>query len=412
MAFFVIGIDCPHGGPSPTDQCPDPVAACDQLITEVGDRLSSHLYRRDALARLGNQEVGVFAPFLRWPEDAGHIAEKILTALYSEPYPAPADGRPLQPRFTVGLATAWGRHAQPDALMADAHRAMRDALDSGAHFGCADDACPEEARRRIQLAVELCRDFSSRRLKVHFQPLVELATGRRIGGEALLRWPRRRTGEWVPPGQFIPLLERTNLITVVGEWVLRQCCLQARAWLADARPLERIAVNVAARQVEQHDFAQRVEAILQETDIPAHLLELELTETVLIRQNPVVTANLGRLRNLGISIALDDFGAGYSGLTYLKDLPVDRIKIDRSFVEGVLDTPERVGPIIDTVLGLASRLGLSVTAEGIEQPAQFDLLRHLGCPVGQGFLLGHPAPAEHLWAEEPAPFAGAYAGRR
>lgn len=318
MAFFVIGIDCPHGGPSPTDQCPDPVAACDQLITEVGDRLSSHLYRRDALARLGNQEVGVFAPFLRWPEDAGHIAEKILTALYSEPYPAPADGRPLQPRFTVGLATAWGRHAQPDALMADAHRAMRDALDSGAHFGCADDA----------------------------------------------------------------------------------------------RPLERIAVNVAARQVEQHDFAQRVEAILQETDIPAHLLELELTETVLIRQNPVVTANLGRLRNLGISIALDDFGAGYSGLTYLKDLPVDRIKIDRSFVEGVLDTPERVGPIIDTVLGLASRLGLSVTAEGIEQPAQFDLLRHLGCPVGQGFLLGHPAPAEHLWAEEPAPFAGAYAGRR
>jgi EAL domain-containing protein (putative c-di-GMP-specific phosphodiesterase class I) len=222
-------------------------------------------------------------------------------------------------------------------------------------------------------------------LKVHYQPVMDIKTGRIVGAEALLRWQHPERG-LVPPDEFIPLAEETGLIMPIGEWVLRQACSQAATWSKSGLGALRVTVNVSARQVEQPGIVQLVSEVLAETGLPPQYLHLELTEGAVMRHIDTVISTLSALRSLGVGISVDDFGTGYSSLGYLKRFPIDTIKIDRSFVSDVT-TDQNDAAIVTTVIAMARSLNLRVIAEGVETEPQLDFLRRAECDEFQGFLL-------------------------
>ena len=234
-------------------------------------------------------------------------------------------------------------------------------------------------------------------LRLHYQPLVDLATDRIVGLEALVRWQHPTRG-LVPPLSFIPLAEDTGLIVPIGRWVLETACRQARAWL-DERPDSPLvmSVNLSPRQFAQPTLVAEVSDILEMTGLPADHLELEITESILLDEGESSAAALRALRELGVGLVLDDFGTGYSSLSYLRRLPLDTIKIDRSFIDG-LDSDDANLPIVQAVIALAHGLGIEVVAEGIETAGQLARLRELVCDRGQGFYYARPQPPEQLTA--------------
>jgi len=259
---------------------------------------------------------------------------------------------------------------------------------------------------RVELEDDLRRAIAGGELRLHYQPLIDLGSDRIVGLEALVRWQHPTRG-LVPPLSFIPLAEETGLITPLGRWVLETACRQARAWHDEMPEMQLVmSVNLSARQFTQPDLVEGIAAILAETGLPARLLELEITETVLMDQSEAGTRALQALRELGVKLVLDDFGTGYSSLAYLKHLPLDTIKIDRSFVNG-LDDDDANLPIVEAVIALAHGLGIEVVAEGIETVAQLDRLRLLGCDRGQGYLYARPMPADELAPMLVATSAGA-----
>jgi EAL domain-containing protein (putative c-di-GMP-specific phosphodiesterase class I) len=244
---------------------------------------------------------------------------------------------------------------------------------------------------RIDMENDLRRALERHELRVHYQPLIDLATDRIVGFEALVRWQHPIRG-LVPPLAFIPLAEETGLIVPLGRWVLETACRQATKW-RDARPSGPrllMSVNLSARQFVQPDLVDQVDAILSETGMDPSTLELEITESVVMDQSEVGIRTLSRLRDMGVRLVLDDFGTGYSSLSYLKHLPLDTIKIDRTFVAGLESEADR--SIVEAVIALAHGLRITVVAEGIETEAQFELLRAMGCDVGQGYLFARPLP--------------------
>jgi EAL domain-containing protein (putative c-di-GMP-specific phosphodiesterase class I) len=244
---------------------------------------------------------------------------------------------------------------------------------------------------RIDMENDLRRALERHELRVFYQPLIDLATDRILGFEALVRWQHPVRG-LVPPLAFIPLAEETGLIVPLGRWVLETACRQATKW-RDARPAGPrllMSVNLSARQFVQPDLVDQVDAILSETGMDPSTLELEITESVVMDQSEVGIRTLSRLRDMGVRLVLDDFGTGYSSLSYLKHLPLDTIKIDRTFVAGLDGEADR--SIVEAVIALAHGLRITVVAEGIETEAQFELLRTMGCDVGQGYLFSRPLP--------------------
>jgi len=243
-------------------------------------------------------------------------------------------------------------------------------------------------------------------LVLHYQPLVSVASGRIVGCEALVRW--RPPGEaLVPPARFIPLAEETGLIEPLGNWVLRTACAQAKAWLDAGLPLL-LAVNLSARQFQRQDIPQQVRTALADTGLPAQHLELEITESTLMEQGGQALDVLMALKRLGVRLAIDDFGTGYSSLAYLKRFPIDKLKIDQSFVR---DIPNDSGDmeIAAAIIAMARSLRLAVLAEGVETREQLDFLRGQGCDAYQGFLFGHPVPGDAfatLLATSSAPARG------
>ncbi len=226
---------------------------------------------------------------------------------------------------------------------------------------------------------------------LHYQPQIDLERNTVTGVEALIRWhPEQRM---VPPGEFIPIAEETGLITEIGEWVLRTACRQAREGEAAGLPPMRMAVNLSIRQLRRRDFPARVQAILRETGLAPQRLELEITESILMVDPEQIIKTLHELRAMGIQLAMDDFGAGYSSLAYLKCLPLDRIKIDRSFVRDIPGDPDDVA-IVQAILAMARQLKIRVLAEGVETPAQRRFLRDHGCEEAQGYAFSRPLPAE------------------
>jgi EAL domain-containing protein (putative c-di-GMP-specific phosphodiesterase class I) len=250
------------------------------------------------------------------------------------------------------------------------------------------------AAQAERLAVEnhLHRALEREEFAIHYQPQFDLKTGHLAGYEALLRWTHPKLGI-VSPSRFVPIAEESGLITQIGSWALDQACRQARSWQRAGYPLNNIAVNVSAMQLECDDFVETVEHALLRSGLDPSSLELEITESMLMRDIEEFVQKLQLLRSIGVRISVDDFGTGYSSLSYLQKLPIDILKLDRSFIEGVND-PRHGASLVRAVVNMAHTLGLRVTAEGIETHHQLEVVQDSGCDVAQGYLLGRPKPAQ------------------
>jgi predicted signal transduction protein with EAL and GGDEF domain len=292
---------------------------------------------------------------------------------------------------SAGIAVAPTDGRDPDQLMRNAdmalYRAKEDGRGSYHFFEPGMDAKMQERRA---LEIDLRRAIENDELDLYYQPLIRLETNEISGFEALLRWRHPRRG-MVPPAEFIPLAEEIGEIGTIGAWVLNRACQDAARW---PQPLK-VAVNLSPVQFKNQNLAQLVVSALAHSGLPAHRLELEITEAVLLQNNEATLATLHRLRELGVRIAMDDFGTGYSSLSYLRSFPFDKIKIDRSFINDIADKDES-GAIVQAVTSLASRLNMATTAEGVETEAQLQIVERLGCTEMQGYLYSRPVPLGQL----------------
>jgi Amt family ammonium transporter len=369
-------------------------AAGDLLLMQVGHRLVTAARSTDTIARLGSDEFGILLGAVRSVREAELIAARIEAAIAA---PFDLDGQEVSVGASLGLAVGRAAASYPGDLLKEAemalHRAKMDPVRGTVLF---DPEMRAQTLERATLEHDLRRAIERSELRLHYQPLVDLATGRVDGLEALLRWQHPARG-LVPPLSFIPLAEETGLILPIGRWVLETACAQVREWqrrVPSAASLV-VSVNISARQFAQADLVADIAAILDHSGLTPASLELEITESVVMDQSETSVERLRGLRALGVKLVLDDFGTGYSSLSYLRRLPLDTIKIDRSFVSG-LGTDEADLPIVQAVISLAHGLGVNVVAEGIETEAQLARLRELGCDRGQGFWFARPLPPDEL----------------
>jgi len=368
----------------------------DQLLVAAVARLRAVLREGDTLARLGGDEFVALLDGVADLPEALRVAEGLHAALAE---PLAVEGRALFATVSIGVALRSAPEEGPEDLLRFADAALYRAKEAGR--ACTEAFYPgmsAAALERLELEHDLRRAVAREELRVHYQPKVDLTSGQVVGLEALVRWQHPERG-MVAPGAFIPLAEETGLIAPIGRWVLGEACCQLVAWQerhpGKAAPL--VSVNISARQFRNPDLAGEVAATLADTGLDPGLLKLEITETAAMAQLETSIATLAALRNLGVRLAIDDFGAGYSSLAYLQSLPVDTLKIDRSFFEDVA----RNRAIVRAVTDLAHGLGLDVTAEGLETAVQVAWAREAGCDRGQGYYFARPLPAdelEALWA--------------
>jgi diguanylate cyclase (GGDEF)-like protein len=363
-------------------------AVGDRLLAAVGQRLAGCLRPGDTVARFAGDEFGIILDAVADEDEARRVAERLANELRA---PFPLGGRDWFISASMGIALGQAGHTTPDELLREAEIARVRAKSDPAHrHALFEPSMSAQTLERIDLENDLRRGIARGELRVHYQPIMALATEQIVGFEALVRWQHPRRG-LVQPVSFIPLAEETGLIVPLGRWVLETACRQAAEW-RDARPDAPpvMSVNLSARQFMQTDLAEDVAGILAETGLDAASLELEITESVVMDQSEAGIRTLRRLRAMGVRLVLDDFGTGYSSLSYLKHLPLDTIKIDRSFVAGLDGSADR--SIVEAVIALAHGLGIGVVAEGIETIEQQQLLLALGCDLGQGYLFSRPVP--------------------
>jgi diguanylate cyclase (GGDEF)-like protein len=373
--------------------------AGDALLVAVARRLLNATRGSDTVARLGGDEFGVLLDRLREPRDATIVAERVVQSLR---IPFSVNGRPVTIGASVGVAFAREAHRRDaDALMRDADAAMYAAKHGGKSAYAVYDPEAQAAAAAGQLMdAELRQAIARGQLWLAYQPLVGLEDGAVRAVEALARWTHPGLGI-VSPGEFIPRAERSGLIVPLGRWVLREACRQAAEWEVrraahtPERPPLTVSVNVSARQLHQHDFVDDVAETLRLTGLSPRLLMLEITETVIVEQPELVRERLGALRALGLRVAIDDFGDGYTSIAHLRRFPVDVLKLCMAFVDGVAEQPESTA-LATAVVAMARALNLETVAEGIEEPAQQAALRTLGCDHGQGYLFARPMPPAEL----------------
>jgi diguanylate cyclase (GGDEF)-like protein len=364
----------------------------DTLLTLVAERLQTTVYGSDSVARLGGDEFLVLLPRLGSLEDVTQVVQKVFDR-FREPFTV--GDHDLFVTISMGVAIYPLDGSTGEVLVKNADIAMYRAKQlGGAGYQFYTAGMNARAMERIALETGLHRALDRGELVVHYQPLVDVATGRIDGVEALVRWQHPTRG-LIPPCDFIPLAEETGLIVPIGAWVLRSACRQARAWQDRLeRPL-RVAVNLSPRQFRDPRLLREIEEILLETRLPAWLLELEITETAAMHDVVASQETLQNLKALGIRITMDDFGTGYSSLAYLKTFPIDSLKIDRSFIKDLATSPADVAITVASIT-VAHGLDLRVIAEGVETEHQLDLLRRHDCDAFQGFLVSRPAPAHEL----------------
>jgi diguanylate cyclase (GGDEF)-like protein/PAS domain S-box-containing protein len=373
-------------------------AAGDLLLTAVADRLADSVRPTDTCARLGGDEFAVLLEDLAQPNDWQVVAHRILDALRA---PFDLDGKEIFVRGSIGVAMREAENAACDAdeLLRNADVAMYMAKSQGKNrFELFCPTMHSEMLRRLDLeadlrrALETCDEFV-----LHYQPTVVLQTGEIAGVEALVRWNHPTRG-LVPPLDFIPVAEETGLIGKLGEWVLREACLQAVRWDHESadrlrrEPPMTISVNLSARQLQHDSLVPIVRSVLEETGLEPRRLILEITETAVMNDHVTTIVKLQQLKELGVGLAIDDFGTGYSSLAYLRRFPIDVLKIDRSFVDGVTEGSQKAA-LLRTIVELGRTLNLKTVAEGIEQHDELHQLRSLECDLGQGYYFARPLEA-------------------
>ncbi len=367
----------------------------DEVIKHVAGRLAPALRPSDTLGRLSGDEFMVLLPALGGPDAAAKTAQDLVEAMQP---PLRTGGHELAVQASIGIALFPHDGDDPDTLVKNAAVALSRVKEQGrGHYQFFTTDMNAAAFERLMLETRLRRALVEDELVVHYQPQVAAEGARIVGVEALVRWRHPDLG-MIPPGEFIPLAEETGLIVPIGARVLQHACEDAARWRREGFLDLRLAVNLSGRQFQDKGLVDAVRAILAETGFPPERLELELTESVIMRDVAEATERLRELSRLGISLAVDDFGTGYSSLAYLKRFPIRSLKIDRSFV-GDIDRDANSAAIASAIVALAGRLGLKVVAEGVETKEQLDLLRSYGCDELQGWLFGRPIPVADLLAK-------------
>jgi diguanylate cyclase (GGDEF)-like protein/PAS domain S-box-containing protein len=365
----------------------------DELLRQVSRRLSECVRVEDTIARQGGDEFIVLLDSLEDSRGASLVAQKVLNAL-RRPLALGATEQHVSASVGISLYPEDGRDAQ--TLMKNADTAMFHGKSLGKNtYQFFTSQMNIAVKRRMTLESALRRAVMQKDFVLHYQPQINLETGEVIAVEALVRWKTEDSGT-VMPGDFIPLAEETGLINEIGEWVLREGCRQAKEWQDQGLPARRMAVNLSARQFADRGFFDMVTRVLADTRLDPSCLELEITESQVMRQTEGVMTLLNRLSKMGVQLAIDDFGTGYSSLSYLKRLPIQKLKIDQSFIRDITVDPNDTA-IVVAIINMARSLDLETIAEGVETAGQLALLRSKGCRMGQGFYFSAPLRAEALY---------------
>ncbi len=368
--------------------------AGDLLLKEVAQRLNSSVRRSDLVARLGGDEFTVILEGLE-SDDVPVVAQKILNnigrsyCLNSGEFFISA---------SIGIAQAPQQGDEGETLIRLADTAMYHAKNLGKNqYHMFTETLHQSVAEQAQLAQALRKGLERQEFFLHYQPRVQLRTGEMVSVEALLRWYHPERG-LISPGVFIPIAENTGMIQPLGHWVLREACHQARVWLEQDRSL-RVAVNVSVKQLQQNNFVEQVKLALEQAQLPPYLLELEITESAAMSNVEDNITKLSQLKALGVYISIDDFGTAYSSLNYLKRLPVNSLKIDRSFVHDIDSQTENQAnnmAIVRSIIALGKNMDLQLVAEGVETAQQVKFLQDIGCDEAQGFYFSKPMPAKEL----------------
>lgn len=369
----------------------------DELLRLMANDLSQHVHSGETLARLDGDEF-VFLAKVEDKEEAAAVAQKILDVIHRPFHLADME---LYLDATIGISLYPADGADGPTLLRNADTAMyRAKANQSDYFQFYSPEITASAEERLMLDGLLRKALDNGELFLAYQPQIDLTSGERVGVEALLRWHHPTLGN-IPPGRLIQVAEETGFIGTLGEWVLRQACGQLRKWFDCGLEMPKVAINVSAKQFEEEGFAGKVQGVLKETGIPAERLELEVTESTLMLTH---NANevLQTLRDLGVQLSIDEFGTDHFSLSYLKQLPIQKLRLNRAFVQD-LETDGNHLATLRSVIALAKLLGLETVAEGVETPGQAELLNREGCDQAQGFLYSKPVPAGELilrWAEQ------------
>jgi len=368
--------------------------AGDQLLCEVARRLSAAVRQADMVARLGGDEFVIVLTDIAHADDASRVAAKVIESVRAA---VQVEGRSLSVSPSIGISVFPGDGDHAIELIRHADAAMYHAKDSGrSNFQFFRASMSVQALDILNQESLLREAIASHQFVLHYQPQLDVADGHLTGMEALVRW-RHPTRGLVAPAEFIPFAEQRGLISAIGRWVLGEACRQARQWHDAGCARVPVSINLSAIEFRQHDLVESVRLALQSAGLEARYLEIELTESVLMDHGPHLMERLAALKALGVGLAVDDFGVGYSSLAYLNRYPIDRLKIDRSFIQDVATDPDGHA-IVTAITQMARSLKLLTVAEGVETQAQMDALRGLGCSEFQGFLGAHPMPADAMEA--------------
>ena len=361
----------------------------DRLLKAVAERLGGEVREMDTVARLGGDEFAILQPEVAGPDVAIKLAERVIETVTR---PFILDGQEITTTASIGITIHPTDGDDVDELLKNADLAMYQAKAEGRNthrlFAADMNAVAREA---IGLESDLRRALERQQFILYYQPQIELKTGRIIGAEALLRWQRPGAG-LVKPAEFLPLAEENGLIVPINEWVLREACVHAKSWTRSGLSRLRIAVNLSPVQFRKQDIRRLVVEVLNETCLEPSRLELELTESILMQNAEAAANKLRELQDLGVTFSIDDFGTGYSSLAYVKNFPVDRLKIDQCFIRNLHVDPSDAA-IVRAIIGLAHSLDIEVVAEGVETADQNEFLTIEGCDEAQGYYYGKPIPA-------------------
>lgn len=364
----------------------------DQLLVAIAQRLKGGIRPGDTVSRLGGDEFSILLEDIRNEDEAVAFAERIQRDLME---PFKIGDNEVFTAASIGIAPSRLDYQKPEEILRDADTAMYHAKSLGkARHALFDKSMHDRAMKVLQLETDLRHAVERDELFVVYQPIVSLMSGQLVGFEALARWRHAERG-LISPAEFIPIAEEVGYIVPIGQWVLEQSCRQMREWQKESPeklPLT-ISVNLSGRQLAQTTIVQQIKQTLDRTGVDPRQIRLEITESVLMENIEASKENLERLRTLGIQLSIDDFGTGYSSLSYLHRLPIDTLKVDRSFVNRLVESSENA-EIVRTIVSLASNLGMAVIAEGVESKEQMEELRRLGCAYGQGYLFSTPVGVE------------------